>query len=210
MKKKIILALTIATLISLSFISGTYARYTTNIIDKSDSARVAKWDIDITRDIDLFSDSYLNETNNQIVKSINNDPVVAPGTSGKYTFTITGVPETNFTLGIEVLEAVDTVGRITYDLDGIFQTNDINTLKFYLESILSEDDVYPANKPLKVNKHTISWKWELDENNDEDTKLGNSVITDKNNISYNNQPMVKLKVKVTATQSSKAANVNLD
>ena len=213
MKKKFILGLIITTIISIYSISGTYARYTETLIDKTDSARTAKWDLNITRDIDLFSDSYVNKTNDQIVKSTNNDFIVAPGTSGEYTFTITGAPETNYTLRIEVLEALDTVGRITYSLDGIYNDLDINTLNFFLENLLREYDVYPANKPLKVNKHTISWKWnfyEDDEKDKLDTEKGNSAITDNNDIAYDTQPMVKLKVKVIAEQSTKAANINLD
>ena len=213
MKRKSIflISLMFITLMSIYGVSGTMAKYVSSI-DISDEARVAKWDIGITREIDLFRD-YYNEKGAKMVESGNLDDIVAPGTEGEYTFTITGVPETNYTLKIEVLEALDTVGRITYSLDGIYNNLDIKTLKFILENLLREDDVYPANKPLKVNQHTISWKWNFYENDDMDnldTSKGESAITDHQDKNYNDQPMVKLKIKVIAEQSTKEANVNLN
>lgn len=214
MKRKSIflISLMFLTLMSIYGVSGTMAKYVSSV-DISDEARVAKWDIGITREIDLFRDSYFNEQGAKMVESGNLDAIVAPGTEGEYTFTITGIPETNYTLRIEVLEALDTVGRMTYSLDGIYNNLDIKTLKFFLENLLREEDVYPANKPLKVNQHTISWKWnfyEDDEMDSIDTSLGESAISDHESENYNDQPMVKLKIKVIAEQSTKEANVNLN
>ena len=214
MKRKSIflISLMFMTLMSIYGVSGTMAKYVSSI-DLSDEARVAKWDIGITREIDLFRDSYLNENGDKIVESGNLDAIVAPGTEGEYTFTISGVPETNYTLRIEVLEALDTVGRITYSLDGIYNNLYMNTLQSLLENLLRKEDVYPANKPLKVNQHTISWKWnfyENDEMDNTDTSLGESAIANHEDEYYNDQPMVKLKIKVIAEQSTNEANVNLN
>ena len=216
MKRKltIIFCLVMITLISLFSVSGTYAKYISSI-DASDEARVAKWGMNITRDVDLFSDSYLNDDGVEVVKSKNGDNVVAPGTSGEYTFTITGVPETNYTLNLEVLEAIDTVGRITYQYDNYSATNSIQWLKYLMENSLREENVYPANKPLpeRTSTHTIKWWWNFYESDDIDkidTSIGESAIIDRNDPNYNDQPMVKLKIRVTAEQSRLEANTNLD
>ena len=89
----------VATLMTTSIISGTFAKYTT-FETASDSARVAKWGVEITANGAMFKDSY--ETDESTVKttianSVSTDgkeDVVAPGTKGDLVnATISGKPE---------------------------------------------------------------------------------------------------------------------
>lgn len=102
--------LLIATLLSTSAVSGTYAKYVSGG-SAGDTARVAKWGIVIAASGNLFSSSYLDADENTpasateaatsiSVKSYNNDAVVAPGTKseqGMY-FNISGTPEVDYQL----------------------------------------------------------------------------------------------------------------
>ena len=103
-------ALLVATLLSTSAVSGTYAKYVSEG-SAGDTARVAKWGIVIAASGNLFSSSYLDADDNTpasateaatsiSVKSYNDDAVVAPGTKsdqGMY-FNISGTPEVDYQL----------------------------------------------------------------------------------------------------------------
>ena len=95
--------LLVATLLTTSVISGTFAKYTTAASGK-DSARVAKFGVTITTTGDMFANEY--DTDNTtvagtITKSViasgttgAKDDVVAPGTKGTLAkATISGTPE---------------------------------------------------------------------------------------------------------------------
>jgi len=90
--------LLVAVLLTTSMISGTFAKYvTTN--GGSDSASVAKFGvaINVNNDLGMFSTEYNKEDGaykgTLSVKSEASDQIVAPGTKGSMTFTITGKPE---------------------------------------------------------------------------------------------------------------------
>ncbi len=225
MKKKVLVFLIILATVMTSFsVSRTFAKYISSI-DLSDEARVALWDIDITKDVDLFRDSYFvvneNGEKDYYVKSLGCksiddeegnaqevcDNVIAPGTSGEYKFTISGTPETNYRIKLKVLEKTDTVGRITYNLDGMCPTDDINELAWCIESLYSIDDVFPATRPTDIY-HTISWKWDFYKSDDEDkkdTEKGSSAVINEDEFGYNDQSKVKLSVRVTAEQTTDRA-----
>ncbi len=76
------------TLITSSFVGGTFAKYTTTTTG-SDSARVAYWGFDqaATTTIDMFDGTYAN------VQSSNTDNVLAPGTSKTTTFAFGYTPK---------------------------------------------------------------------------------------------------------------------
>lgn len=96
--------LLIATLLTTSAVSGTYAKYVSGG-SAGDTARVAKWGIVIAASGNLFSKNYLNATDNTpttsttaadiSVASSNTDMLVAPGTKSAtgLTLGITGTPE---------------------------------------------------------------------------------------------------------------------
>lgn len=108
--------LLIAVLISTSAISGTYAKYVTEG-SASDTARVAKWGIDVSVGGNLFGKYYAANTDangDQIVASSTNvasgdgSNVVAPGTKNDAGFEvkITGTPEVAYTIAAKTGDAV--------------------------------------------------------------------------------------------------------
>lgn len=95
--KKTVLIIAIALLLVLALTLGgfTFASY----ISKgsgTDSATVAKWGFTISVGDDSdegFQTSYQNDDSEVIVAAVDSTKVVAPGTSGKITFSITGTAE---------------------------------------------------------------------------------------------------------------------
>ena len=186
-----IAALLVAVAVTSYSVSGTYAKYTTNTTT-SDSARVAKWGIGMVNQVDLFKSDYTD------VKS--DDKVVAPGTQGEYTFTLTGAPETNYTLDVDVT-GTDNVGQIVYTLDAATNNttyNSISELAAAIDALYVPGKVYAAGTT-SASTHTIGWYWTFDESSAEDvidTGLGNA----------DELATVSLQVSITATQTEAAAN----
>ncbi len=95
--------LLVLTLLTTCGISGTFAKYVTSAT-ASDTARVAKWGVEIAtwntdkEDASVFATSY--ETDNQTVVSSDTDKLVAPGTKNEtgVVFSIKGTPEVDFKL----------------------------------------------------------------------------------------------------------------
>lgn len=136
--------LLVATLLTTSVISGTFAKYTTTKTG-SDDARVAKFGVTITENGGMFKDSYETDdagvkvagliTNTVVTSGNTGDSVVAPGTKGDLlNATITGTPEvavevkyeptltfTGWKLAnaTEYCPIVFTVGDQTYGLTGM-------------------------------------------------------------------------------------------
>lgn len=118
--------LMIATLLSTSIVSGTYAKYVTSD-SASDTARVAKFGVTVTASGSLFDKTYLTTSNtpggatadeNGTVLSVessgavnNIENVVAPGTKNKdgITFAIAGTPEVDVQLDITVGDTLEEV-----------------------------------------------------------------------------------------------------
>jgi len=195
MKKMSMFALLLAAVVATSYsVSGTYAKYTSSK-EGTDSARVAKWGINMENTVNLFKSDYTD------VKS--DDKVVAPGTEGSYTFTIDGAPETNYTLDV-VVTGTDNIGQIVYTLDKDTQNakefNTIEDLADAIEAIYVPGKVYAANTTSE-SEHTIGWYWTFEEdeaNNTTDTNLGNKDVLDT----------VELTVKITAVQTEAAPTNN--
>ena len=114
-------ALLVAVLLTTSTISGTFAKYvTTNTA--TDTARVAKWGVELQVVGNLFGDTYANKAGGNkityntdaaatvqsynIVAGIAADDVVAPGTKNDegFTFSINGKPEVSGQISIDTLE----------------------------------------------------------------------------------------------------------
>ena len=104
-------ALLVAVLLTTSTISGTFAKYvTTNTA--SDTARVAKWGVELQVEGNLYADSYIDAIENGktdatlAVNSSGTDDVVAPGTfNGEgFTFSINGKPEVSGQIKIDKLQ----------------------------------------------------------------------------------------------------------
>lgn len=107
--------LMIATMLTTSIVSGTYAKYVTSD-SATDTARVAKFGVEVKAEGSLFGKNYLAATDNTptdadtgiTVKSFSNpaDNVVAPGTKSAdgLSFSITGTPEVDVNVKIEVAD----------------------------------------------------------------------------------------------------------
>ncbi len=205
MKKRIvvlgIIAL-IAVITSFS-IASSFAKYKKEE-ELSDDARVAKWDIGVTKEIDLFSDSNPTGT----VKSVNGDNVIAPGSSGEYRFKIVGSAETAYKITVEALEVKipDALKNKLVFKFGECVFTDENSLNRCFRNTYRPTVVHAPNTPADANvtrPRVISWVWNDngDTSDKSDTLLGNAAVTNKDNSSYNNQEKVILKIKVEAEQA---------
>lgn len=105
--------LLVATLLTTSVISGTFAKYvTTN--SGTDSAKVAKFGvtINVADDMGLFKTTYTKDdqsaTSANTVVSATTDRKIAPGTKGSMQFSIEGTPEvaTQLTVAVDNATAV--------------------------------------------------------------------------------------------------------
>ncbi len=144
MKKRnmILGGLLVAVAITSYAVSGTYAKYTSQV-DVADVARVAKWGMG-EHTVDLFANSYKNTANAEVVASstckiVNGNPidadgnaitdktgaellaacvkedVVAPGTAGFYAFDLSKfAPETNYIIDVVDNTSTDSIGKINY------------------------------------------------------------------------------------------------
>ncbi len=119
----------ILVLVTTCIIGATFAKYTTTGT-ANDMARVAKWGVSINMSTDddngIFKTTYATDDEN-VKTTINNsvvavtktdntqDKVVAPGTTGSTTFTISGTPEVAFklTAGVDIVSTI----KVTKDAD---------------------------------------------------------------------------------------------
>lgn len=203
-KRIIALLIVIAVVITSFSIRGTYAKYKSSI-DLTDISRVAVWNVNTTQVVDLFRDSYDIDG----VESVDGTKVIAPGTSGKYTFKIDGTAETNYMLNYET-EAEDTIGRLKYYfIEGADDTNPDNILAEYdsLEELVNDigknlfqDGIIYESGSENEMEYTIRWEWPADDDSEKDSELINQVIIDPKDPKYKSQPHVRFMVKISAEQ----------
>ena len=107
---KAICLLTCLCLITSCFIGSTLAKYTTSA-SANDTARVAKFGVDIAATGSLFSTQYVDSTGGNVPGSTNltvtsstADKLVAPGTQNDtgITFSLTGAPEVSVAVAFSV------------------------------------------------------------------------------------------------------------
>ena len=117
--------LLVAVLLSTCAIAGTYAKYTTSQTG-SDSARVAKWGVNINAGGAMFATSEAGSTVTKTVLSSDTDNVVAPGMTGNMAaIEISGSPEV----------AVKVTHVATVTVEGWI----INTDEFYCPIVVTVD-----------------------------------------------------------------------
>ena len=184
--------LLVATLLTTSMISGTFAKYVTEG-SASDSARVAKWGVAITATGDeAFAPKYDDaaKTDGTKVVSAVGDDVLAPGTNGTLGgIKITGKPEVMVNVAVtadlnldgwvlagdvEYCPLVFTVAGEEIKMDENITT--VEALEAAVEAkltALSATNV-PANTDLATDRDvTITWEWPFEGNDGKDTELGN-------------------------------------
>jgi len=197
---KITRILAILILITIAILGNIFAKYiTTSTI--SDTARVAKWEIATPTTLDLFNTQYSNG-DNEVMVTGDDENVIAPGTSGTYTFQIVSGSENTevaYTLAAEV-NASYTGGWGDWNPNGplLFAFNDKENLT--LAGLASEITEYATNLDIvapnaTIDAKTISWSWPFYVNESQDlmdTVAGQSTAA----------PSVNIEIKITATQVS--------
>lgn len=210
-------ALMVATLLTTSVISGTFAKYVTSG-NASDSARVAKWGVTVNGTADTFKETYAKNGNsftldaNTVVSSETGKDVVAPGTSGSMAaFTISGTPEVavnvaftgTLELGNKWVDSNSdyycpieiTVGDVTFNGTDYNSADEFEAAVNAKIAAYTKD--YKANTDLSTigaNAPAISWAWPFNGNDDvKDTYLGDQAAA-------GNAATISLDVTVTVTQ----------
>ncbi len=190
--------LSLLAVIAVLAIASTYARYTTSV-NGTDSARVAHWDVNATNNVsDLFAASY-----SKVAAGTEEQGIIAPGTSGEYTFSITGSIETAYTLSIvatgtdNVNGAVSGYNPIKYSFKKNSETAKTDlTFQQLLDAINAIDDGSKEHAAgnLSADTYTIGWAWAIDGDNEKDTQLGKLVSTSEKTVS--------LSVNIAATKAT--------
>ena len=175
--------LLVAVLLSTCAISGTFAKYTSESTATS-TARVAKWKFTVGNDtittsdtftFDLFTTTY-TETNVDKDGLDNNEVVIAPGTTGSASVTLTNASEVNATYAV-AFSANENGVPLQWSVDGNDWKNDITELA------ISATDINMSG----TATITIHWKWAIeedsfvgsDQSNDKDTALGTAATLAK-------------------------------
>ena len=210
--------LLVAVLLSTCAISGTFAKYVTSG-SGTDSARVAKWGVEITATGETFAKSYAKDdtsftVDTYTVVSAADDKVVAPGTNGNMAaFTLKGIPETAFRVSfVGTMELgdkwVDAANQYYCPIEITVGTDIFNGMD-YTDADAFEAAVnakiaafsadYAANQDLSTlaaGVPAISWSWPFytsDANDVKDTFLGNQADA-------GNAATISLSVSATVTQ----------
>ena len=211
MKKNIMMRLAsfllVAVLISTSAISGTYAKYVT-ADDATDSARVAKFGVDVEVAASAFAKEYDATTTvydasavaiakTVIAAADDYENLVAPGTNGTLgTSSITGTPE----VAVNVKQ-VATLALTGWEVDGDFYcpiTITIDGNPYYGLSYSSADDFiadvegalengttgvnYAPNTDLSTidgAAHTVEWAWAFEGTDGKQTDEKDTKLGDK-------------------------------
>lgn len=198
-------------LVTSCFVGGTFAKYVTSGT-ATDSARVAKWGVEVTATgADAFATEY-DGSENPTVKSSTTENVVAPGTKGTLGgIKITGIPEVtvkievtadlkleNWTVdGTDYCPLVFKVGSEEVKMNETITT--VTDLEEAVEAkltALSAETVTP-NTDLSTGRDvSISWEWpfHVEGNDTKDTALGNAANAGAN------VPKITFECTATVTQ----------
>lgn len=203
------LLLLVLTLVTSCFVGGTFAKYTTRA-EGSDTARVAKWGVEITANGATFANKYATDTGNVVGTIANSvvsaDKVIAPGTKGNMVgMTITGTPEVAVSVNYAANFKVEgwTVDDKFYCplqikvgstmIDGVKFNNAVAFENAVNTEISTYNKNYAAGTDLStasVTTPSVSWEWPFSVDDTKDTALGNLPIA----------PNVSLEVTTTVTQ----------
>lgn len=202
--------------LSLALAGGTLAKYITTST-KSDSARVAKWGVEVEISnsdgtTDFFKASYQKDSSNTEigVNSVNStggtDKVLAPGTTGKINFSIKGQPEvafeflclinnTKYTGWQFSNQQSDKYDPVKFKLEkngeasAVIELTDFNDFVSKFNAHFATKTNYDANSLLNL-EYTITWLWAFDGDDVKDTYLGNLEVA----------PVIEFTLDIKATQ----------
>ena len=191
-RRATLIALLVILVIATGAFIGTIAKYITSSTG-SDSAVVAKFGLNVPNTIDLFADSYVH-----VQADTNGKKIIAPGTFGAKTFTVTGTSEVSYKIDAKVTvtysEEWGEYYPLEFSLNGSEWTG-IEQFKINLENALASEISEP-NKPYE-NTQTIYWRWKLhvsEANDVKDTEMGIKAAT-------GTAPKVVVNIEVTAMQA---------
>lgn len=144
----------VATMLTASVLSGTFAKYTTTATG-GDSARVAKWGITMGNNgKSTFSDTYTGPGSGNTVVASDNKDVVAPGTHGSATYKVSGAPETAYEITFKGEATNDVFLKSGLKYDYAVSTDAANDIKdatyASTQSGTVNADYYPVNYSVKI------------------------------------------------------------
>ena len=187
LRKGLVFALVLLSVVSLGSVAGTYAKYTSNATG-TDSARVAKWSFTVggtetattnTFNFDLFDTAYTNDDSETTVQSKNSDNVIAPGTEGEFTIALANNSEVDATYEIDyTVNKTNNSIPVEFSIDGTTWTAD-----------LADVAATRINMNNATATITVQWRWLFNGDDTTDTTLG-TTGTDT----------ITVSAKVTATQ----------
>ena len=205
--------LLVAVILTTCAISGTFAKYVTSG-NGSDTARVAKWGVNVTGTAETFAQTYEKNDNGFTLATntvVSTQDVVAPGTSGNMAaFTITGTPEVavrvkftgtlelgdkwvdasgNYYCPIEITVGSDTFNGTTYASADEFEAAVNAKIATYSKDYVAGTDL----STIGGNAPVITWKWAFEGNDVNDTYLGDQAAA-------GNAATISLDVTATVTQ----------
>lgn len=186
------------TLMTSCFVGGTFAKYTT-AGTATDTARVAKWGVEVVADgSHTFGGYYFNKVNGNTLNTsytFGTDSVasvggkvVAPGTKGTVAgLTINGQPEVDtkvsFTVDITLNNwNVDShfycplvIAVNGEEINGVdYIDNMAGFITAIQDKVVSHTEFFAANTPIDDDALSITWEWPFETGHDEmDTALGN-------------------------------------
>lgn len=189
------------TLLTTCAISGTFAKYVTEA-SASDTARVAKWDIDynggtLNNDISfaLFDTAKVYDAGTTTVDDdvkTESDPtkaaIIAPGTCGSFTFKIENKSEVTATYAIDYTVTNNGI-PIEYSIDGTNWTTDLA-------------DVSTTNLTMETGsvEITVQWRWAFEGSSSANYTSSQTDTTDTNLGTATPTAEVQVSAKITVTQ----------
>lgn len=185
--KKLIAVVAIVLMMGLIVGMGamTYSKYVTSQDTGSQTATAAKWGFVVTADAsNLFGTDYITtgivgKGNGVTVKASTDSNVVAPGTSGSMTVTVSG--------SAEVLAKVTFAGTVTSEIE----FDEYNPVKWSLkkdeEAAVSYDTLeglitaFNSSNSIAAgdsfnHEYTISWEWALEDSTDSYRNVKDTLI----------------------------------
>ncbi len=171
-------------LVSLTLVSSTWAKYTSTATG-SDSARVAKWSFIYdgehedaedaakvsTISFDLFKTIKDEDGTSETDVDLDGDgteKVIAPGTSGSFTFEIQNKSE------VTAQYALDYTITNTNNIPLLFKVNDGEWTSSLADVVASDATKLGIGSEAKT--FTIEWKWAFEGNDSGDTTLGQNAV----------------------------------
>ena len=207
--------LLVLVLVTSCFVGSTFAKYTVGGTG-SDTARVAKFGVNVTASGTMFAKEYATDDGNAgtITKSvISTDKVVAPGTKGDMaSMTLTGTPEVAVRVSYavnkfelkgwttdgttEYCPLVFTVGTASYKIGdaGITSVSDLqNKVKAAITAYSKDYEAKTDLSGVGADSLKVSWAWAFEGDDAKDTALGSRAAENK-------AATVELEITTTVTQ----------